>query len=66
MIRGVNERNMKYYLYAVVERKDGQVFRQRVKQVNNPLDPDEANKALKNYRKMLGEYYVILDWYIDY
>ena len=56
---------MKYYLYAVVARRDGSTLRQRVKKVDNPLDPDEVIKALKNYSKMLGEYYVILDWYID-
>lgn len=54
-----------YSLYAVVERPDGSIMRQRVSKVDNHLDEDEIRKKLKSYREMLGRSYLIVDWYID-
>ena len=54
-----------YNLYAVVERPDGSIMRQRVSKVDNHLDEDEIRKKLKNYQIILGKSYLIVDWYID-
>lgn len=55
----------KYNLYAVVEREDGSLLRQRVCQVDNHLDQDEIRKKLKSYQSIIGRSYYIVDWYID-
>ncbi len=54
-----------YNLYAVVERPDGSIMRQRVSKVINNLDQEEIRQKLKNYQIILGKSYLIVDWYID-
>lgn len=54
-----------YYLYAVVVRPEGTIFRQRVCKVKDDLSQEERRQKLNSYQKILGTGYQIVDWYID-
>lgn len=59
---------MRYKLYATIERFDGSLFKQWVctlteEQAN---DQNEIHLRLKNYRKLLGHGYWIIDWFLEY
>ena len=57
---------MKYYLYAVIERVDGSLLRQRVRKMNeDDTTTEDIRRILKNYVKMLGTGYYLIDWYFD-
>ena len=57
---------MKYYLYAVIERADGSLMRQRVRKMNEDnTTTEDIRRILKNYVKMLGTGYYLIDWYFD-
>ena len=52
-------------LYAVVEREDGSLLRQRVCKVKGDISNEEISKRLQEYKNILGSGYYIVDWYID-
>ena len=57
---------MKYYLYAVIERADGSLMRQRVRKMNEDnTTTEDIRRILNNYVKMLGTGYYLIDWYFD-
>lgn len=57
---------MKYYLYAVIERDDGSLLRQRVRKMDEDnTTTEDIRRILKNYVKMLGTGYYLIDWYFD-
>ena len=55
----------KYNLYAVVERYDGSILKQRVCKVDENISQSDISVKLQNYKKILGSGYLIIDWYID-
>lgn len=55
----------KYSLYAVVEREDGSLFRQRIGKVEETITPKQVHEKIQDYLKMLGKHYYVVDWYLD-
>ena len=54
-----------YHLYAVVEREDGSLFRQRIGKVEETITPKQVHEKIQDYLKMLGKHYYVADWYLD-
>ncbi len=52
-------------LWAVYERENGTLLRQRVCKVNVDISHEEISKLLANYKKILGSGYYLVDWFID-
>lgn len=59
---------MKWKLIAIIERLDGTIFRQCVKTLTEEESTDNSliNNLLKKYKDLLGDDYLIMDYYIGY
>ena len=52
-------------LWAVFERENGTLLRQRICKVDADISHEEISKLLTNYKKILGSGYYLVDWFID-
>ena len=57
---------MKYRLMAVFERENGTIFRQNVKYLTEEesFKEEVIMKYIREYKRMLGKDYLLVDWYI--
>lgn len=56
---------LKWNLIAVFERLDGTIFKQRIAKVDEDISPEEVHKLIKGYKKILGDSYFTIDWYLS-
>ena len=59
---------MKWKLIAIIERLDGTIFRQCVRTLteDESVDNELINRALSKYKDLLGDDYLIMDYYVGY
>ena len=59
---------MKWKLIAIIERLDGTILRQCVRTLTEEESTDNSliNNLLKKYKDLLGDDYLIMDYYIGY
>lgn len=59
---------MKWKLIAIIERLDGTILRQCVRTLteDESVDNDLINRALSKYKDLLGDDYLIMDYYVGY
>ena len=59
---------MKWKLIAIIERLDGTILRQCVRTLTEEESTDNSliNNALSKYKDLLGDDYLIMDYYIGY
>ena len=55
----------KWSLYVVVERIDGTIMKQSVGKVYEDASDEEISRLVRAYKKLLGDSYFIIDWYLD-
>lgn len=55
----------KWNLYVVVERIDGTIMKQSVGKVHEGASDKEISSLIRAYKKLLGDSYFIIDWYLD-
>lgn len=56
---------LKWDLVAVFERLDGTILRQRIAKVDEDISEEEVRKKIKAYKKILGDTYFTIDWYLS-